>query len=241
MEKQKLEEERRRKRRKEVEAATAQAKKKKKELAERKEYKARVAAEEYNLFLVRTAEREQMLAEEAKAQLVKKSEEADRARMTKAEKDWQELQEKESAEGVPLGAPALSYRSVQADRSREALESVGNLRDWWNEASLEKGHWFDSDLCILEPIDSKQMAVFEQLKITGLLCSRFSATIKKGGGSSPWQKVWSCPTAREARGRWRPSNSRRPARRLPPRMGGAVWRARWLRSCWLCLGHRVWT
>ncbi len=25
-----------------------------------------------------------------------------------------------------------------------------------------------------------QMAVFEQLKVTGLLCSRFSATVKKG-------------------------------------------------------------
>ncbi len=43
-----------------------------------------------------------------------------------------------------------------------------------------KGHWFDSDLCILEPVNSMQMAVFEQLKMTGLLCSRFSATVKKG-------------------------------------------------------------
>ncbi len=139
-----------------------------------------MAADEYNLFLVREAEREQMLAEEAKAQLVKKSEEADRAREAKAEKNWQELQEKESAEGVPVGAPAFRYRSIQADRSREMLESVGNLRDGWNEASLEKGHWFDSDLCILEPINSMQMAVFEQLKVTGLLCSLFSATVKKG-------------------------------------------------------------
>jgi hypothetical protein len=180
VEKQKLEEERRRKRRKEVDAATAQAKKKKEELAQRRELKARVAADEYNLFLVKEAEREHMLAEEAKAQLVKKSEEADRAREAKAEKDWQELQEKESAEGVPVGAPAFRYRSIQADRSREMLESVGNLRDRWNEASLEKGHWFDSDLCILEPINSMQMAVFEKLKVTGLLCSRFSATVKKG-------------------------------------------------------------
>ncbi len=180
VEKQKLEEEKRRKRRKEVDAATALAKKKKEELAQRRELKARVAADEYNLFLVREAEREQMLAEEAKAQLVKKSEEADRAREAKAEKDWQELQEKESAEGVPVGSPAFRYRSIQADRSREMLESVGNLRDRWNEASLEKGHWFDSDLCILEPINSMQMAVFEQLKVTGLLCSRFSATVKKG-------------------------------------------------------------
>jgi hypothetical protein len=32
-----------------------------------------------------------MLPDEAKAQLVKKSEEADRARVAKAKKDWQEL------------------------------------------------------------------------------------------------------------------------------------------------------
>jgi hypothetical protein len=163
-----------------VDAATAQAKKKIEELAQRRELKARVTADEYNLFLVREAEREQMLAEEAKVQLVKKSEEADRAREAKAVKDWQELHEKESAEGVPVGAPAFRYRSIQADRSREMLESVGNLRDRWSEASLEKGHWFDSDLCILEPINSMQMAVFEQLKMTGLLCSRFSSTVKKG-------------------------------------------------------------
>jgi hypothetical protein len=93
-----------------VEAATAQAKNKKKELAQQKELKARVAAEEYNLFLVREAEREQMLADEAKAQLVKKSEEVDRARVATAEKDWQELQEKESAEGVPVGGASLQLQ-----------------------------------------------------------------------------------------------------------------------------------
>jgi hypothetical protein len=43
-------------------------------------------------------------------------------------KDWQELQEKESAEGVPVGAPVFRYRSIQADCSREMLEIVGNLR-----------------------------------------------------------------------------------------------------------------
>ncbi len=139
-----------------------------------------MAADEYNLYLVREAEREQMLAEEAKAQLVKKSEEADRAREAKAKKDWQELQEKESAEGVPVGAPVFRYRSIQADWSREMLESVGNLRDRWSEALLERCNWVDSDLCILEPINSMQMAVFEQLKMTGLLCSRFRVTVKKG-------------------------------------------------------------
>ncbi len=54
----------------------------------------RIEAEKYKLFLVKEAEREKMLAEEAKEQLAKKSEEADRARMAKAEKDWQELQGK---------------------------------------------------------------------------------------------------------------------------------------------------
>jgi hypothetical protein len=54
------------------------------------------------------------------------------------------------------------------------------MRDQWNGATLEKGHWFDSDLCILEPINSTQMVVFEQLKIAGLFCSRYSATVQKG-------------------------------------------------------------
>jgi hypothetical protein len=54
------------------------------------------------------------------------------------------------------------------------------MRDQWNEATLEKGHWFDSDLCILEPVNSVQMVVFEQLKMAGLLCSRYSATVQKG-------------------------------------------------------------
>jgi hypothetical protein len=117
VEKQKLDEEARRKRRKEVDAATAKAKKEKEERDQRRELKARVAAEQYNLFMVKESERELMLAEEAKAQLAKKSEEADRAREAKAEKDWQELQEKESAEGVPVGALVFRYRSIQADRS----------------------------------------------------------------------------------------------------------------------------
>ena len=129
---------------------------------------------------MKEAEREKLLADEAMEQLAKRSEEADRARMARAEKDWQKLQEKESAEGVPVGAPAFSYRSKQADLSREAFESLGNLRDQWNGAALEKGHWFDSDLCILEPVNSMQMVVFEQLKMTGLLCSRYSATVQKG-------------------------------------------------------------
>jgi hypothetical protein len=79
-------EEQHRKRMKVVEAATAQAKEKKKRRDEQKELKARVDAEEYKLFLVKEAEREKMLAEEAKEQLAKKSEEADRARMAKAER-----------------------------------------------------------------------------------------------------------------------------------------------------------
>jgi hypothetical protein len=139
-----------------------------------------VDAEEHKLFLVKEAEREKLLADEAKEQLTKRSVEAEKARMARAEKDWQKLQEKESAEGIPVGAPAFSYRSRQADLSREAFEGLGNLRDQWSGATLEKGHWFDSDLCILEPVNSVQMVVFEQLKMAGLLCSRYSATVQKG-------------------------------------------------------------
>jgi hypothetical protein len=173
-------EEQRQKRKKVVEEATAQAKEEQKRRDEQKELKARVNAEEYKLFLVKEAEREKLLAEEAKEKLTKRSAEAERARMARAEKDWQKLQEKESAEGIPVGAPAFSYRSKQADLSQEAFESLGNMRDQWNGATLEKGHWFDSDLCILEPVNSVQMVVFEQLKMACLLCSRYSATVQKG-------------------------------------------------------------
>ncbi len=57
-------------------------------------------AEEYKLFPVKEAEREKLLADEAKKQLAKRSVEAEKARMARAEKDWQKLQEKESAEGL---------------------------------------------------------------------------------------------------------------------------------------------
>jgi hypothetical protein len=114
------EDEGRQKRRKAVEEATAQAKEEKRRRDEQRELKARANAEENKLFLVKEAERERLLAEEAKEQLAKRSAEADRARMARAEKDWQKLQEKESAEGIPMGAPAFSYRSREADLSREA-------------------------------------------------------------------------------------------------------------------------
>ncbi len=55
---------------------------------------AKAEADEAKLLLVREAERERLLAEEAKEQLTKKSAEADRARMARAEKDWLKLQEK---------------------------------------------------------------------------------------------------------------------------------------------------
>jgi hypothetical protein len=76
--------------------------------------------------------------------------------------------------------PAFNYRSRDADISRETCESLGNMRDQWGEAILEKGHWFDSDLCILEPVNNLQMMAFEHLKMSGLLCSRYSATVQKG-------------------------------------------------------------
>ncbi len=174
------EDEERQKRMKVVKAATAQAKEEKRRREEQRELKAKANAEENKLFLAKEAESERLLAEEAKEQLTKRTAEADKARMARAEKDWQKLQEKESAEGTPVGAPAFSYRSREADLSREACESLGNLRDQWSEATLKQGHWFDSDLCILEPVNSMQMIIFEQLKMAGLLCSRYSATVQKG-------------------------------------------------------------
>jgi hypothetical protein len=168
-------EERRQKRVNEVKEATAQAKEEQKKREELKKRKA-----EAKLFLVREAERERLLAEEAKEQLTKKSAEADKARMARAEKNWLKLQEKESTEGIPQGVPAFNYRSRDADISRETCESLGNMRDQWGEVILKKGHWFDSDLCILEPVNNLQMMVFEQLKMSGLLCSRYSATVQKG-------------------------------------------------------------
>ncbi len=56
---------------------------------------------------MKEAERERLLAEEAKEQLARRSAEADKARVARAEEDWQKLQEKESAEGIPMGAPAF--------------------------------------------------------------------------------------------------------------------------------------
>jgi hypothetical protein len=100
--------------------------------------------------------------------------------MARAEKDWRKLREEESAQGIPQGVPAFNYRSRDADKSRETCESLGNMRDQWGETILEKGHWFDSDLCILEPVNNLQMMAFEQLKTSGLLCSRYSATVQKG-------------------------------------------------------------
>ncbi len=170
-----------------MKAATAKAKKEKEERDRRKELRARLSAEEQNQFLVKESERELMLAEEAKKLLNEKSEEADRAREAKARKDWQELQEKELAEGTPEGAPAFRYMSIKADNSREMLESMGDLRDRLNEAPLERRNWFDSDLCILEPTNSMQLAAFEQLRLTGYCAAGSAPLSEKGGDSSPWR------------------------------------------------------
>jgi hypothetical protein len=179
-EKRRIEEEARRIRKKEVDAETAKAKKEREELIRNKEVKARLSAEEYNQFLVRERERELMLMEEARKQLCRKSEETDRAREAKAKKDWEDLQERETAEGIPAGTPAFRYRSIKADNSREMLVGLGNLRDQLKKAPLERRNWFDSDLCILEPTNSMQLAAFDQLRLTGLLCSRFSTSVRKG-------------------------------------------------------------
>jgi hypothetical protein len=176
----KEEEERKRaeRRQKKVNEALARAKEEQEKREESR--KSKTEAEEAKLFLAREAERDRLLAEEAKEQLTKKSAEADRARMARAEKDWRKLREEESAQGIPQGVPAFNYRSRDADKSRETCESLGNMRDQWGETILEKGHWFDSDLCILEPVNNLQMMAFEQLKTSGLLCSRYSATVQKG-------------------------------------------------------------
>jgi len=228
------EEERRQKRNDLVKEATAKAKD---EQRKREERKAKAKAEEDRLFLVKEAERERLLAEEAKEQLTKKSAEADKARMARAEKDWLKLQEKESAEGTPMGVPAFNYRSRDADLSRETCESLGNLRDQWGEVTLEKGHWFDSDLCILEPVNSMQMMVFEQLKMTGLLCSRYSATVQKGRRFFALAgKDMELPNGKGGKKKAASRRQLTVSPRHPPRRGGALWRARWLESYWPCLG-----
>jgi hypothetical protein len=58
-----------------------------------------------------------------------------------------------------------------ADRNREMLERIGDLADKSRRMSIGRLNWFDSHLCILEPTNSIQLAAFEQLKVTGLLCS----------------------------------------------------------------------
>ncbi len=189
---------------------------------------------------MKEAERERLLADEAKEQLAKRSAEADKARMARAEKDWQKLQEKESAEGIPMGVPAFSYRSREADLSREACESLGDMRDQWNEATLKKGHWFDSDLCILELVNSIQMVVFEQLKMAGLLCSRYIATVQKGRRFFTLAgKDMELPNGKGSKKRAASKRQRAASPAAPAPEGGALWRARWPKNCWLYPGRQA--
>ncbi len=60
------------------------------------------------------------------------------------------------------------------------LEHKGDLADKSRRMSIGWLSWFDSDLSILEPTNSIQLADFEQLKVTGLLCSRYSASVQGG-------------------------------------------------------------
>jgi hypothetical protein len=76
-------------------------------------------------------------------------------------------------------APVYRCRSLLADRNREMLEFIGELADNSRGMSASQTSWFDSDLCILAPITSMQVAAFEQLKVTGMLCSRHSAYVHK--------------------------------------------------------------
>ncbi len=57
---------------------------------------------------------------------------------------------------------------------------MGNLVDHRRRVSMERCNWFDSNLCMLAPTNSMQLAAFERLRLNGLLCRRFSASVKKG-------------------------------------------------------------
>jgi hypothetical protein len=109
---------------------------------------------------------------------------------------------------------------------------LGNLRDQWNGAALEKGHWFDSDLCILEPVNSMQMVVFEQLKMTGLLCSRYSATVQKGRRFFTLAgKDVELPNGKGGKRKAASKRQRAASPAAPALNGGALWRARWPEDC----------
>jgi hypothetical protein len=60
------------------------------------------------------------------------------------------------------------------------LERIGELADKSRGMTVKQSSWFDSDLCILESVNSVQLAIFEQLKVGGLLCSRHSASVQGG-------------------------------------------------------------
>ncbi len=109
---------------------------------------------------------------------MRKSKEADRVREAKARKDLEELQKEEEARGSPAGVSTYRFRSLFADQNLEMLERIGDLADKSRGMSIGQLTWFDSDLCILEPTNSIQLAALKQLKVTGLLCSRYSASVQ---------------------------------------------------------------
>ncbi len=105
--------------------------------------------------------------------------------------EWARLESKERAGGVPALTPVFKYRPLMADRIREMLETIGELADKEESMNVRQFNWSESDLCILGPITSAQIAAFERLKVSGMLCSRHSTSVHVGGA-----EVF-CPGQRE--------------------------------------------
>jgi hypothetical protein len=54
-----------------------------------------------------------------------------------------------------------------ADWIRKMLETPRGVADREERMNVRQFNWFESDLCILDPITSVQIAAFEMLKVTG--------------------------------------------------------------------------
>jgi hypothetical protein len=87
---------------------------------------------------------------------------------------------RKSRDTVPL-TPVYMYRSLMADMIRRMLETIGELADMEESMNVRQFNWFESDLCILGPLTSAQIAAFEMLKVSGMLCSRHSTSVHVGG------------------------------------------------------------
>ncbi len=80
----------------------------------------------------------------------------------KAQKEWARLRREEEARGALAEAPVYRCRSLMADRNKEMLEAIGELADKNRVMSVRQFNCFESDLCILAPVTSAQVAAFEE-------------------------------------------------------------------------------